>query len=94
MFELQKDIGLFSPISRALLLLQASLAQSAESVTFNHVVASSSLARGDIVFGIVFGVSDFDADTVLAQQLGSSESSAGAHVACVYNSKACRVHVI
>ncbi len=51
MFELQKDIGLFSPISRALLLLQASLAQSAERVTFNHVVASSSLARGDIVFG-------------------------------------------
>lgn len=28
----------------------ASLAQSAERVTFNHVVASSSLARGDIVF--------------------------------------------
>ena len=89
MFELQKDTGLFSPISNALLSTQASLAQSAERVTFNHVVASSSLAGGDI-----FGILSFDADTVLAQQLRSSESSAGAHVASVYNSKACGVHVI
>ena len=30
----------------------ASLAQSAERVTFNHVVASSSLARGDFIFEV------------------------------------------
>ena len=89
MFELQKDTGLFSAISNALLATQASLAQSAERVTFNHVVASSSLARGDI-----FGILSFDADTVLAQQLRSSICSAVAHVARMYDSKACRVQIV
>ena len=83
MCELQKDIGICS---------HASLAQSAERVTFNHVVASSSLARGDFIFQVDPRVpKDLDADTVLAQQLRSSICSAVAHVARMYDSKACRV---